>query len=141
MLALQALCAFEAVGEKFGDQLNEFLSDEQALADLGIDWPPPGDTVRFARSLAQGAWSQQKTLDEKISQTASHWSVARMTPVDRNILRMGLHELLEHAETPRQVVINEAIELARRFGDANSPAFVNGVLDAIRRADAERGKS
>ena len=60
-----------------------------------------------------------------------------MTPVDRNVLRLGLYELLEHPETPPQVVINEAIELARRFGDADSPAFVNGVLDAIRRSVVE----
>jgi N utilization substance protein B len=136
MLALQALCAFEGVGEQFGTQLDEFLSDEQALADLDIELPPPGEVVRFARTLAQGAWAQRKVLDEKLSQTATHWSLSRMTPVDRNILRLGLHELLAYPDTPPQVVINEAIELARRFGDADSPAFVNGVLDAVRRACA-----
>jgi N utilization substance protein B len=134
MLALQALCAFEAVGEKFGEQLDEFLADEQVLADLNIDRPAPGESLDFARALATGAWAQRQTLDDKLSQTAAHWSLARMTPVDRNVLRMGLHELLEHPETPPQVVINEAIELARRFGNADSPAFVNGVLDAVRRA-------
>jgi N utilization substance protein B len=61
--------------------------------------------------------------------------------VDRNILRLGMHELFEHPETPPQVVINEAIELARHFGDADSPAFVNGVLDAIRREYAEASDS
>jgi transcription antitermination factor NusB len=136
MLALQALCAFEAVGQKFGEQLDEFLHDEQALVDLDIDLPPPAELLSFARTLAQGAWAQKRQLDDKLSRTAQHWSLTRMTPVDRNILRLGLHELLEHPETPPQVVINEAIELARRFGDADSPAFVNGVLDAIRRADA-----
>lgn len=136
MLALQALCAFEAVGEQFGEQLDEFLRDEQALADLEIDPPPSPELLGFARTLARGAWTRRKTLDHKLARTAAHWSVARMTPVDRNILRMGLYELLDHPETPPQVVINEAVELARRFGDVNSPAFVNGVLDAARRAGA-----
>ncbi len=136
MLALQALCAFEGVGEQFGPQLDEFLCDEPVLVDLDVDLPPPAELVDFARTLAQGAWARRQVLDEKLSQTAAHWSVARMTPVDRNILRLGLYELLEHPDTPPQVVINEAIELARRFGDADSPAFVNGVLDAVRRGHA-----
>jgi len=136
MLALQALCAFEGVGEQFGAQLDEFFSDEQVFADLEIDYPPSAELIRFARTLAEGAWAQRQVLDQKLGQTAAHWSVSRMTPVDRNILRMGLHELLEYPDTPPQVVINEAIELARRFGDVDSPAFVNGVLDAVRRACA-----
>ena len=134
MLALQALCAFEAVGEEFGEQLDQFLRDEHVLTDLEIEPPLSDALLSFAGDLARGAWGQHKRLDEKLSRTAAHWSLARMTPVDRNVLRMGIHELLEHPETPPQVVINEAIELARRFGDADSPAFVNGVLDAIRRA-------
>ena len=133
MLALQALCAFDAIGERFGDQLEEFLRDEQALSDLGIELPPPNELLSFARTLAQGAWAQKRQLDERLSRTAAHWSVARMTLVDRNILRLGMHELLEHRDVPPQVVINEAIELARHVGDADSPAFVNGVLDAVRR--------
>lgn len=132
-LALQALCAFEAVGEDFGRQLSEFLADEQVLADLRIEIPPSDELASFARTLAQGTWAQREKLDERLSRTAAHWSLSRMTPVDRNILRLGLHELLAHPDTPPQVVINEAIELARRFGDADSPAFVNGVLDAVRR--------
>lgn len=140
MLALQALCAFDAVGADFGDRLNVFLRDEQVLADLEIEVPPPGEIVSFARQLALGAWGQRKTIDGRLSRTASHWSVTRMTPVDRNVLRLGAHELLEHPETPPEVVIDQAIELARQFGDTDSPAFVNGVLDAVRRAiEAEAG--
>ncbi len=137
MLALQALCAFEAVGDKFGEQLDEFLRDEHTLTDLDIELPPPDELLRFARRLALGAWAQRKVLNDKLSRAAAHWSLSRMTPVDRNVLRLGLHELLEHPDTPPQVVINEAIELARRFGDADSPAFVNGVLDAIHRSIVE----
>ena len=133
MLALQALCAYEAIGNDFEQQLSAFLHDTEALADLEIEQPPPGELLRFANQLAREAWGHRKSLDNRLSQTASHWSLSRMTPVDRNVLRLGLHELLDHPETPPQIVINEAIELARRFGDADSPAFVNGVLDALRR--------
>ena len=137
MLALQALCAFEAVGGRFSEQLDDFLRDEHTLTDLGIELPPPNELVQFAHRLALGTWAQRDQLNDKLSRTAAHWSLSRMTPVDRNVLRLGLHELLEHPDTPPQVVINEAIELARRFGDADSPAFVNGVLDAIRRSVVE----
>ncbi len=137
MLALQALCVFEAVGDQFGEQLDHFLHDECALDDLELKRPLSDELLRFARSLALGAWAQREVLNEKLSRAAAHWSLSRMTPVDRNVLRLGLYELLEHPETPPQVVINEAIELARRFGDADSPAFVNGVLDAIRRSVVE----
>ncbi len=141
MLALQALCTYEAIGDDFSQQLGNFLHDTEALADLEIEQPPPGELLRFADQLAREAWGQRKSLDDRLSRAASHWSLSRMTPVDRNVLRLGLHELLEHPETPHQIVINEAIELARRFGDADSPAFVNGVLDALRRAiDEECGK-
>jgi N utilization substance protein B len=141
MLALQALCAFEAVGERFDEQLDEFLADEEILSDLEIRRPPPAEILDFARVLAKGTWSQRAALDALLSRTTAHWTVGRMTPVDRNILRLGLHELHAHPDTPPQVVINEAIELARRFGDTDSPGFVNGVLDAVRRSSNEGGQS
>ena len=137
MLALQALCVFEAVGDAFADQLNDFLQDEEALTDLGIDLPPSPELVKFARTLTLGTWGQRDALNEILATAAAHWSLTRMTPVDRNVLRLGLHELLEHPETPPRIVINEAIELARRFGDTDSPAFVNGVLDSVRRASED----
>lgn len=134
MLALQALCAFDAIGDEFDEQLDRFLHDTHVLHDLEIDQPAPVELVQFARLLTRGAWAQRELIDNRLSQTAAHWSVPRMTPVDRNVLRLGIHELLEHPETPPQVVIDEAIELAKYFGDTDSPAFVNGVLDAVRRA-------
>jgi len=142
MLALQAPCSFEAVGGDFPAQLREFLADEQVLRDLNIPVPLPADLAEFASVLAEGVWRRREWLDAQLSQTAVHWSLARMTPVDRNVLRLGLYELLECPATPPQVAINEAIELARLFGDADSPAFVNGVLDAIRRRfRAQAGES
>lgn len=133
-LALQALCTYEAVGDAFDDQLHDLLDDPEIHADLSLASPLHPDVRAFAGELARGAWRHRRELDERLSRASEHWSVARMTPVDRNILRLGLYELLYHPDTPPQVVLNEAVELAKRFGDADSPAFVNGVLDAVRRS-------
>lgn len=134
MLALQALCLFDAMGDEFADGLDEFLRDPLVHEDLGFKASPPADALDFARGLAVGTWRHRQRYDELLERQAAHWTVTRMPPVDRNILRLGLHELHERdVGRPPQVVINEAIELARRFADADSPAFVNGVLDSIRR--------
>jgi N utilization substance protein B len=134
MLALQALCLFDAIGDEFADKLDEFLRDPLAHEDLGFEAAPPADTLEFARRLALGTWRHRQRYDELLGRQAAHWTVTRMPPVDRNILRLGLHELHEQAaDRPPQVVINEAVELARRFADADSPAFVNGVLDSMWR--------
>ena len=137
MLALQALCTLEAVGENFRAELPRFLADDENLADLGIADAPDADMLQFARQLADGAWVDRKALDERLEKFAAHWSLARMTPVDRNVLRLGLFELINMPETPPAVVVNEAIELARLFSDTESPAFVNGILDAVRREVAQ----
>ncbi len=132
-LALQALCAYEA-NPDFDAQLDEFLDDPEVHADLSLESPLHAEVRSFARELARGAWQHRDALDQRLTRASEHWSIHRMTPVDRNILRLGLYELLYHPQTPPQVVLNEAVELAKRFGDADSPAFVNGVLDAVRRA-------
>jgi len=139
MLALQALCLFDAIGDTFTAGLDAFLSDPHTLADLDLETPPPPTMLSFARRLATGTWEQHERYDELINGAATRWTVSRMPPVDRNILRLGTHELHERAaDRPPEVIINEAVELVRRFADADSPAFVNGVLDAVRRRmDAE----
>lgn len=134
MLALQALCVYEAVGDAFAPGLNDFLRDELVLEDLEIEQPPPAELLAFARTLVDGAWARRPSYDDLLNRTVTHWRVGRMPPVDRNVLRLGLFELLDQRETAPAIIINEAVELARRFGDKDSPAFVNGVLDAIRRA-------
>lgn len=134
MLALQALCVLDAVGDDFQARLDAFLSDEAVLADLGIETPPPEDLLPFAHRLATRAWSDRALLDERLGRIAARWTVARMPPVDRNILRMALCELRDaDPERPGQLIVGEAVDLARRFGDTDSPAFVNGVLDAARK--------
>lgn len=130
MLALQALCLFDALGDDFEQQLDAYLHDSHTYADIGLDSAPPTETIEFARRLALGAWRDHEQYDKLLSQTATDWSVARMPPVDRNILRLGLHELFEHPDTPPEVVIDEAIELARVFSGEDATGFINAVLDA-----------
>jgi len=99
---------------------------------LRSDGHPP-EVVDYAFDLARGVRSRLAELDAFLSAAAQHWSVHRMAVVDRNVLRLGIEEFLHHPEVPPRVVINEAIELAKRFSTSSSGAFVNGVLDRVRR--------
>lgn len=90
------------------------------------------DLIKFCLSLYDGVVSQLAVIDEQLTAKAENWRLTRMAGVDRNVLRMGVYELLFNRETPAAVSINEAIELVRRYGSADSPAFVNGILDRIR---------
>lgn len=92
--------------------------------------------VAFALELFDGVSAHRAAIDERLSAAAENWRLQRMAAVDRNVLRLGAFELLFTPETPPSVALNEAIELARRYGSADSPAFVNGVLDKLRLADA-----
>jgi N utilization substance protein B len=87
----------------------------------------------MAERLARGAQARAAELDAAIAEAATHWRIDRIAPVDRTILRLGAYELLAEEATPAAVILDEAVELAKRFGEADSPSFVNGVLDAIRR--------
>ena len=89
------------------------------------------DVDAFARSLFEGTVSEADALDHTIAEHARNWRIERMAAIDRNILRMALYEMLHHPETPGVVVINEALELARRFASEDSVEFVNGVLDGL----------
>jgi N utilization substance protein B len=88
--------------------------------------------IPFCLSLYDGVTAHQAAIDERLAQAAENWRVSRMAGVDRNVLRLGSYELLFTQETPAGVAIDEAIELARRFGTGDSAAFVNGVLDRLR---------
>jgi N utilization substance protein B len=93
--------------------------------------------VEFAEELVRGTVAARDALDEIIQRASRNWRLERMSRVDRNILRLAAHELISAGEVPVRVVINEAIELAKRFGADDSPAFVNGILDRI--AQSARG--
>lgn len=90
----------------------------------------------FAKELVVGVAAERAEIDARIAAHARNWRVDRMATVDRNVLRLAVHELV-HGDVPHNVVINEAIELARDFGSDRSPAFVNGVLDAVARELAD----
>ncbi len=92
--------------------------------------------IPFCLALYDGVASHAADIDRRLSESAENWKLQRMAAVDRNVLRLGAYELLYTPETPPGVVMDEAIELARRYGSADSPAFVNGVLDKLRQAAA-----
>ena len=91
-----------------------------------------GPLVQFARDLLTNVRRNRRRLDQSLSAIAVNWSLRRMAAIDRNILRLAAYEILM-TQTPGPVVINEAIEIATRYGDKNSGQFVNGVLDRLLR--------
>ena len=90
----------------------------------------------FCLSLYDGVVAKQDEIDLRLAEAAENWRLPRMAAVDRNVLRLGAYELLGAPETPPHVVLDEAIELARRYGAQDSSAFVNGVLDKLRQSSA-----
>jgi len=119
---------------------------EHTSADLEImqrdfdEWSSSTDGVReFADFLLRGTLANLEKLDEELSLQTAHWRLERLAAVDRNILRLALFELTHVPETPPAVVIDEAIEIAKKYGAEESGRFVNGVLDGFvkRRCDAK----
>ncbi|MDJ0786072.1 MAG: transcription antitermination factor NusB [Myxococcota bacterium] len=124
--ALQALYAADLAPDE--------ASPEEVFEGVADHFELPGGARDFAWKLVEGVASQRRALDGLLDQVSSNWRIDRMAVVDRNVLRMAAYELL-HLGTPREVVIDEAVELARRFSGDRSPAFVNGVLDALARRE------
>jgi len=87
--------------------------------------------LSFAVELVQGTEGRRAEIDDVIQTASRNWRIDRMSRVDRNILRLAVGELLASPEVPTKVVINEAVELAKRYGAGEAPAFVNGILDRI----------
>jgi N utilization substance protein B len=98
---------------------------------------------KMAERLARGAHGQAAQLDEAVTAALTNWRFDRVAGVDRNIMRLAAYELVNERDTPASVIIDEAVEMAKRFGEADSPPFVNGVLDAVKTAvrGAPEGKS
>ena len=105
--------------------------------ELDID----AEAQAFASALVTAASVRAARIDELIAAASKNWRIDRMSRVDRNILRLGTCELIGFPDVPVRVVINEAIELAKRFGTAESPAFVNGVLDRVAAAAGRSSES
>jgi transcription antitermination protein NusB len=121
-VALQVLCQRDANRAEDPAFVGQFLS--QRLQDQ--------PTREYAQKLIAGVAEKSTEIDRLLTEAAENWRLPRMANVDRNVLRLGACELLaKDADVPPPVVLDESIELARRYGSAESPAFVNGVLDRV----------
>ncbi|HEU4401417.1 MAG TPA: transcription antitermination factor NusB [Candidatus Polarisedimenticolia bacterium] len=121
--ALQMLYECEASGSPVEEVVAHFWGEREV----------PPDVRAFAERLARGTSGSLPEIDALLVGSLDHWRLERLAIVDRNILRLALFEFLHTPETPRIVVIDEAIEVAKRFGGEESGQFVNGILDALRK--------
>ena len=104
---------------------------ERAIVDYWRELPGDVEGREYADTLVRGVSGAKDAIDELIKGASRHWRIERMARVDRNILRIGVYELKDCGDVPRPVVIDEAVELAKRYGAEGSSVFVNGVLDRI----------
>ena len=118
--ALQMLYQFD-VSNEFEYLINEFWSNKEV----------PDDVKEFADNIVEGVVKNLHSIDNMLIESAANWSIDRMAVVDRNIMRIAVYELLFIKNIPVKVTINEAIEIAKRFGGEESSAFINGILDKI----------
>jgi N utilization substance protein B len=130
--ALQVLFSLDLRDQPVGEAITSFYSG------LASDAEPQAATEpdEFMETLVRGTSENAEEIDRWITKKSEHWRLDRMPVVDRNILRMALYEMTK-TETPPAVVIDEALELARQFSGDESVAFINGVLDAVRRGNAD----
>jgi len=120
--ALQLLFQIDLSPEPIADALAAFWKGKR----------PSAAVIEFASRLVEGTAAHREWFDVVIGSISHHWRVSRMAVVDRNILRLALYEMIYEGETPPIVVIDEAIEIAKKFGNEESGPFVNGILDAVR---------
>ncbi|MGH7467684.1 MAG: transcription antitermination factor NusB [Longimicrobiales bacterium] len=126
--ALQALYAWESRGEPETPLgMLEELERDRSIADA---------SVTYARQLLHNFQEHRTDVDRAIQESLSNWRLERLSVIDRNILRLATSEMMHIADVPPRVSIQEAIELAEKYGTHESPRFVNGVLDALMRAQA-----
>lgn len=120
-LALQALYAIDMNPMSSAGALRLFWEEHQASEGI----------KEFAELLVKGVDEHRAELDQRIKEQSKNWSLGRMAKVDLNILRIAVFELAYLGDIPRNVTINEAIEIAKKFGSEDSPSFVNGILDEL----------
>ncbi len=128
-LALQALYQIDLSGDPAREHpalSANFAADERARA--------------FAIELVEGVCRERVVLDKHLVEVLENWSIERLSRVDHNVLRIALYELLQEPAIPARVTMDEAIELAKRFGDRDSGRFVNGVLDRLAERLGVKGK-
>ena len=128
-LALKALYQIDIRGEVSNEDLALFFD---SFAGQHRD--------AFALRLVDGGWRERESIDRILADVLEHWSIARLSRIDHNILRLAVYELLKIQDIPARVTIDEAIELAKAYGDQNSGRFVNGVLDQVADRMKLKGK-
>lgn len=104
---------------------------QDSLKNYWVDNEQPQEIKEFATNIVEGTCQKKDQIDSLITKYAENWTIGRMAVVDRNILRLAAYELLYSSDVPPKVCINEAVDLAKKFGDAESGKFVNGILDRI----------
>lgn len=119
--------------------INDHRSPESAREFIRSRLQGRKALTQFADSLLKGTLENRDAIDQQLSRLATHWTLPRMPVTDRNVLRLGAYEIL-FSDTPGRVAVNEAIILAKRYGDKNSPRFVNGVLDRMLKDSMEEAK-
>lgn len=107
------------------------ISSEEAIRRFWENFEASRESEEFSSLLIHGAWNNRQQIDDLIGNCSENWSVARMSRVDRSILRMAVYELLHCKDIPPKVTINEAIDLGKVYGSENSGSFINGILDAL----------
>jgi len=120
-LALKALYMVDIQGDQDTKTMRRFWEDQPAKSRVRLR----------AKELFEGILEHLEDIDRRITAASDHWRLERMSRVDRNVLRLATYEILHLPDVPPQVSIDEAVDIARRFGDNRSPDFVNGVLDRI----------
>lgn len=121
--ALQMLYAMDLTGY----QPDQVFAGFSAIQDLNRD------AFYYARRLVDGVHGRLEEIDSVLAQYAEHWKIHRMAAVDRNLLRLGLYELMYVKEVPFPIVINEALEIVKEFSESEGTQFLNGILDAARK--------
>lgn len=101
---------------------------------------PSGDVKEFTGEIVTGVFDKRDNIDKLISKHATNWQLDRMAVIDRNVLRLATYELLFREDIPPKVSINEAIDIAKKFGGNDSGKFVNGVLDKINKTESRKSK-
>jgi len=129
--ALQVLYILDLQEREVSEALDLFWSILNNPEYLGDHPPRDEGAKKFAVQLVRGTWENRARIDEMIRIYSEHWSLGRMSRVDRSILRMATYELLFCEEIPPKVSLNEAIDLGKIYGSENSGAFINGILDAL----------
>lgn len=134
-LALQTLYALEKQPEAVNDavaNMRRWATETESAENDNADLLRGGEDIQaFAEKIVRGVAANLQAIDDRIGQCSTNWKVPRMAAVDRNILRLATYELMHLGDIPPKVTLNEAIEIAKRYGTEESGAFINGILDRI----------